>query len=145
MVRFCKKLLLWTLLLLALPLEAQLESHEIAMVQVVTQASHAADCLAPVAVNKIDGEKRAVPAQGFLIEAGLHTINGRAKLDISSCPFKDDDLRISPAPELEVNFESGKIYYIAYYHGSDNTEDWQLVVWNIEQADAPDENSQPLQ
>lgn len=145
MVRLCKKLLLWTLLLLALPLEAQLESREIAMVQVVTQTSRAADCLAPVAVNKIDGEKRTVPAQGFLIEPGVHTLNGRATLDISSCPVADDDLLISPVPDLEVNFEPGKIYYIAYYYGSANSEDWQLVVWNIEQAEVLDENSQPFQ
>ena len=102
------------------------------MVEVVTRGGRPADCLAPVAITKIDGESRLVPAQGFLIEAGVHTLNGRASLDLSSCPFAEDNLRISRSEDFEVLFEPGGTYHIAYDHSSESSEQWSLVVWKVE-------------
>jgi hypothetical protein len=101
------------------------------MVMVVTGVARSGDCLAAIAVNRIDGEERVVSATRFLIKPGTHTINGKAILDTTSCPITDKNLQIASAPDLEVNFELGSTYYIGYYHKSDNTDEWQLVVWNI--------------
>jgi hypothetical protein len=127
-----KELLLGVLMLAVFPLAAEPVNSD--MAKVVTGTARPADCLAPLAVNKIDGQMRSVPAQGFLIEPGVHTINGRATLNIASCPIKDRKLQISSTPDLEMNFETGKTYYIAYDHSQDNAEDWALVVWKVEQS-----------
>jgi hypothetical protein len=130
-----KNLLMFGLMLAALPLMADPldeESAAIEMVKVVTQAGRPGDCLAALAVNKIDGEMRVVPAQGFLIEPGVHTINGRATLDSRKCQPIAADQRIGNVADLEANFETGRTYYIAYDHKSQNTQEWRLVVWKVE-------------
>jgi len=139
-----KKLLPYVLLLAAPAALAQLDDTELELVplptvlqlsgmaRVVTNIARPADCLAAIAVSKIDGEKRAVSAKSFLIEPGVHTINGKAILDTTNCPITDPKLQVSSAADLEVNFELGNTYYIGYFHKSDNTEEWQLVVWDIE-------------
>jgi hypothetical protein len=130
-----KILLLSGLMLAALPLVADPVAEDSAvseMAKVVTQAGRPGDCLAALAVNKIDGELRVVPAQGFLIEVGAHTINGRATLDTRKCRPIAADQQIASAADLEVNFEAGRTYYIAYDHKSQNTEEWRLVVWKVE-------------
>jgi len=114
--------------LVPLPTEAQISG----MAKVVTHIARPADCLAAIAINRIDGEKKAVSAKSFLIEPGVHTINGKATLDTTHCPITDPKLQVSSAPDLEVNFELGSTYFIGYFHNSDNTEEWQLVVWDIE-------------
>lgn len=135
-----KHLLLIGLVLAALPLVADPVGEDSAvseMAKVVTQAGRPGDCLAALAVNKIDGELRVVPAQGFLIEPGIHTINGRATLDTRKCQPITADQQISSAADLEVNFEAGRTYYIAYDHKSQNTEEWRLVVWKVEFDNPP--------
>ena len=147
MVRALKILLTGTLVLASLPAPAQIVvgeqtlvlplSNEMTtngMAKVVTYMGRPADCLAPLAVNTIDGEKRAVPARGFLIEPGVHTVNGRATLDLANCPLSDSNLYISSAADLEVDFQPGTTYYLGYQHQSANPEEWQLVVWHIEEA-----------
>ena len=114
--------------LVPLPTELQLSG----MARVVTHIARPAECLAAIAVSKIDGEERAVSAKSFVIEPGIHTINGKATLDTTHCPITDPNLQVGSAPDLEVNFELGSTYYIGYFHKSDNTEEWQLVVWDIE-------------
>jgi hypothetical protein len=99
---------------------------------VVTQNDLPSECLAPVAINRIDGEIRALSARGFTIEAGIHAINGRATLDTRKCQPLVGDQQIGTTPDLELNFEAGRIYYIAYDRSSPNTDDWQLVVWKVE-------------
>jgi hypothetical protein len=135
MLQTGKKLLIFGLMLAALPLVADPLNEEpaaIEMIQVVTRAGHPGDCLAALAVNKIDGEMRVVPARGFLIEPGVHTINGRATLDSRKCQPIAADQRIGSVADLEVNFEAGRTYYIAYDHKPQNTEEWKLVVWKVE-------------
>jgi hypothetical protein len=114
--------------LVPLPTELRLSG----MAKVVTHIARPEECLAAVAVTRIDGEKKVVSAKSFLVEPGIHTINGKAKLDTSSCPITDPRLQISSAPDLEVNFELGFTYYVGFVHKSANPEDWQLVVWHIE-------------
>ena len=129
------KLLMFGLMLAALPLVADPldeESTAIEMVKVVTQAGRPGDCLAALAINKIDGKMRVVPAQGFLIEPGVHTVNGRATLDSRKCQPIALDQRIGSVADLEVNFEAGRTYFIAYDHKAQNTEEWRLVVWKVE-------------
>ena len=141
-----QKLLVCVLIPLALsmPVSAQYADSELELVplpreprlsgmaKVVTHMARPADCLASVAINKIDGEMKLVSAKEFLIEPGVHTINGKAILDLTHCPLNDSNLVISSAPDLEVNFELGNTYYVGYYHQSANTDEWQLVVWDIE-------------
>ncbi|MGB5487101.1 MAG: hypothetical protein WBN06_06915 [Lysobacterales bacterium] len=117
---------------LVLPLSSALTVNN--MARVITSKGRPADCLAPLAVNKIDGEKRVVPAQGFLIEPGVHTVNGKAMLDLTNCPLTDSNLHISSAADLEVEFEPDGTYYIGYFHEAANTEEWKLVVWHIEKS-----------
>ena len=144
MVRAFKILLTGTLLVVSLPVLAQVAvdektlvlplSSELAtngMAKVVTSMGRPADCLAPLAVSTIDGEKRAVPARGFFIEPGVHTINGRATLDLATCPLSESNLSISRAADLEVVFQPGTTYYLGYHHQSANPEEWKLVVWQI--------------
>jgi hypothetical protein len=104
------------------------------MVRVVTQHDRAAECIAPLAVTRIDGLPSVVPAAEFLIEAGVHRINGRATLDISMCPVDLSTLQISSAADLEVSFETGYIYYIGYDYSSPDPAQWQLVTWRVEQG-----------
>jgi len=141
------KLLTGLLVLAALPVSAQITagagtlvlplssgSTPLEMARVLTSKGRSADCLAPVAVNKIDGELRTVSARGFLIEPGVHTLNGKAALDLTYCPLSDSNLMISSAADLEVEFEPGGTYYIGYFHQPANTEEWKLVVWQIEKS-----------
>ena len=139
-----KSLLMGMLILAASPAPAQMDDSGLELVplptelrlggmaKVVTHLARPADCLAAIAVNRIDGEVKAVSEQSFLIEPGVHTINGKAKLDTTSCPITDSRLLISSAADLEVNFELGFTYYIGYYHKPASTDEWRLVVWNIE-------------
>jgi hypothetical protein len=144
MRRAVRLLLLLMLILAVSPVSAQMDDEELQLVplptelrlsgmaKVVTDITHPLDCLAAVAITRIDGEKAAVSAQSFLIEPGVHGVNGKAMLDISGCPITDSRLQIGSAADLEVNFELGNTYYIGYNHKPTNPQEWSLVVWNIE-------------
>lgn len=125
-----KKTLLMLVILALMPTSTILARND--MAKVVTQHGRPADCLAPIAVYKIDGKERIVPAMGFAIEPGIHTINGRAAIDITYCRRVGRARDSTTAPDLLVNFEAGKTYYIGYDHKSHNTADWKLVVWKVE-------------
>jgi hypothetical protein len=73
-----------------------------------------------------------VSEKGFLITPGIHSINGKAILDMTNCPFIDKNPMIPAAADLEVNFEPGGTYYVGYYHAPANTAEWKLVVWHKE-------------
>ena len=103
------------------------------MAKIVTDNGSPEDCLAPIAITRVDGEIQTVAAKGFSIEWGVHTINGRAMMDTTHCPLVDRALRISTAPDLEVFFAAGNTYYIGYDHRSSDTADWKLVVWKVEE------------
>ena len=115
---------------LVVPLSSTPNTNE--MARVLTSQGRPAECLAPVSVNRIDGEARVVSAKGFFIEPGIHTINGKATLDFTHCPLIDSNLSISRAADLEVDFEPGGTYHVGYYHAPANLDEWKLVVWHIE-------------
>ena len=137
-------LLLTVLILVGAPVSAQFDDEELQLVplptelrlsgmaKVVTELGRPADCMAPVAITRIDGEKSAVSAKSFLIEPGFHSLNGKAMLDIENCPFTDSQLQLRTSEDLEFNFELGNTYYVGYYHKPASPEEWRLVVWNIE-------------
>jgi len=143
------KLLIPVLMLAVAPAVAQEPVIEVAqepvieMVKVVTGTGQPADCLAPVAISRIDGVRRVVPASGFLIEPGIHAINGRVTLDTTKCGLEDGDLRGGSATDLVVDFETGKTYHIAYDHRSQHMAEWRLVVWKVEQLDQIQDPVQP--
>jgi len=155
MEQITKILLVCVLTLVALPIVAEPigsdllggestegELTESEMVRVITQPGRGEDCLAPVAINQIDGEMRVVPAQGFLIEPGVHTINGLVTLDTTLCKPISGDQELIGTAGLEVNFEAGNTYYIAYDRGAENAAEWRLVVWKVEYEFPLETNSQ---
>jgi hypothetical protein len=105
---------------------------EVEMARVISNQSRPEDCLAAVAINRVDGEPRVFPAQGFLIEPGLHSINGLATLDITHCSIDDKERQISTTADLEHIFEPGMTYYIGFYHRSQISDERRLVVWKTE-------------
>ena len=117
-------------MLAAWPVSTLLANSEEA--RIITHNSRPADCLSSIAVNKIDGEERLVPSQGFMIDPGVHTINGRAVLDTTFCSVGRGGNRGWHAADLEVDFEAGKTYFIGYDHKSKNRDEWKLVVWKVE-------------
>ena len=136
------RFLTWVLILAVLPATAEQTIDK--MARMVTENGGQAECLAPVTINKIDGVKRAMPAPGFLIEPGVHTVNGRAQLDTTKCRPLDGNQQITGVADLEVNFEAGKTYYIVYDRSHPNTDEWKLIVWKVEQAGPPGSQFQPL-
>ena len=141
-----KKLLTGLLLLVTLPVWAQMTTGntqtlvlplssvptDIEMARVLTGNGRAEECLAPISVSRIDGEPRVVSAKGFLIEPGIHTLNGKAILNTTVCPLIDTHPGISRAEDLEVEFKAGGTYHIGYYHAPAHPDEWKLVVWHVE-------------
>ena len=117
-----------------LPLSDELNGGE--MARVVTDNGRPQECLAPLAVTRVDGETRVVSAKGFFIEPGVHTLNGSATLDLSYCALDEANFFIRNVADLEVDFAAGGTYYIGYYHPPDKLDEWKLVVWNIESVPA---------
>ena len=103
------------------------------MASVVTGGRLPDECLASVEITRIDGVDQAVPAQGFNIEAGFHSLNGRALLDTSKCRPLDTRQYIPPADDLVMEFEPDKSYYIAFDRSYQDPDHWRLVVWKEEQ------------
>jgi len=134
------KLIISVLLLAALPAAVELPVSE--MAKVVTQSTLPSECFAPVVITSIDGVKQAVPGNGFPLEPGVHSVNGLVLLDTTKCRRSDVALDIRTTADLVVDFETGKIYYIAYDRTFQNPEEWKLVVWKIEQASSPENQLQ---
>lgn len=131
------KLAVSTCLLLAMPLVAEEQGGaqpETEMARVVTGGKLPSDCLAPVAIRLIDGEKQVVSNQSFLIEPGVHSLNGLATIDTSKCRNFEGEIDIIGNAGVDMLFEAGKIYFIAYDRSSSNTREWKLVVWKEELA-----------
>jgi len=126
------KLIIAALMLAAWPVAAELLVGE--MAKLVTESTPPSECLAPVVITSIDGVRQALPGKGFLIEPGAHSLNGQAILDTRKCRRPEGDLKISRADDLVVNFEAGNTYYIAYDRSAQNSAEWKLLVWKVEQA-----------
>ena len=124
------KPLLPTLAVLALA-SPTLQADDEYVAWVVTQTAKPTECLAPVAIQQIDGQERSVSSQAFKLEPGLHSMHGRARIDTRHCPVVRGS-RDASVPPLEAVFEAGKRYYVAFDHSSPNREDWALVIWKVE-------------
>lgn len=122
--------ILLMVLLLSWPMASLLAQSDMAMV--ITQGGAPVDCMAAVEINKIDGQQKIVPAKGFEIEPGEHSLNGRALLDTTWCKLNKDDRIDGPVPDLEFNFQAGRTYYIGFDHKPENRQEWQLKVWKVE-------------
>lgn len=103
-----------------------------ALARVVTGEPLPHECLAPVVIDRIDGEHRALPSRGFRIEAGLHGLNGRALLDTQQCWPLDADQRVPTAADLSMEFVAGRVYHLAYDRSHPDAGEWRLVVWKVE-------------
>jgi hypothetical protein len=123
------KKLLAALAGIALSLGVQAEDKP--MARVVTDVSKPVSCISAVAINMIDGEAVAVSPQQFEIEPGTHTMTGRTMLDLRYCTARGRGDRIKVEP-LEAVFEAGRTYYVGFDHSSARKEDWELVVWKVE-------------
>jgi len=118
------------LLLAAVPFLAM--AGESGKAQIITGFNNAAQCIAPIAVTKLDGREATVQPMGFMLEPGTHSLKGRAVVDNSSCKtFGRNSQRYTIEP-LEADFEAGKIYYIGYDHSASDRKNWKLVIWKVE-------------
>ena len=108
------------------------------MARIITMNGQPARCLSPVQIRVVDGERVYVHQNGFDLEPGTHSLNGRAILDTTYCrPIHG---RVSQdMPNLVAEFEAGKTYYIALDHGSRNFNDWRLVIWKVEPEESVEE------
>ena len=118
-----------SLLLLALAASASARDETMAMV--VTSYERPAQCISPIVVNRLDGETVQMPTLGFEIEPGIHSLNGRATLNLDYCKTLRGNEQIN-IPDLETVFEAGKTYYVGFDHSAPRREDWRLVVWKTE-------------
>lgn len=124
----------WALVLIALAvLPAVAISADRNKAQVVTFKSDPTKCLASVEIKTIDGELKQLPSLGFDIEPGWHTMHGMATVNLNHCPAVEDrSRRPVRVPPLEWLFEAGKKYYVGLDHSSPERQNWQLVVWKVE-------------
>lgn len=102
------------------------------MALVVTNGERPERCLSAVVIRELDGEDVTVSHRAFELAPGRHTMNGMANINTRFCPVPGDG-RGAGIPDLTADFEAGKTYYVGLEHASPDREDWQLVVWRIEQ------------
>jgi len=117
--------------LLLAPLAAPLAADDENVARIVTQTAKPAECLAPVAILQIDQRPVSVSPQGFTLDPGHHTMNGRALINVGNCPVARG-LVNQGLPPLEADFEAGKTYYVGFDHSSRNRDEWRLVIWKTE-------------
>jgi hypothetical protein len=100
--------------------------------KIVTGTEKPADCISSVHVNSIDGEQVYVQPLGFEIEAGTHSLTGRAVINATFCRSVGTGSQRNKVEPLEAEFEAGKTYYIGYDHSAGHQRDWKLVIWKTE-------------
>ena len=126
-----KKIALMILALVLLP-SAVLAANP-SKARIVTIKSNSSICLASVAIKQIDGRLRQLPALGFEIEPGWHTMHGLATVNFRDCPVVEERIRKQVhIPPMEWLFEPGKVYYVGLDHSSVERRNWRLVVWKVE-------------
>ncbi len=124
-------------LLLLAPLLAV--AGETGKARLVTGVERPVKCISSVNVYNIGGREVMVPALGFDVEPGMHSLMGRALINTSYCKAVGLGSNRYNAEPLEVEFEAGKTYYLGYDHSSSNRNDWKLVIWKVEAGDSPDQ------
>ena len=115
-------------LLLLLPLTAVASEKA----KVITSHERPVQCIAPIEVNKIDGEEVLVNTKVIEIEPGKHTISGRAPhVNTTYCRAPAGPTFVD-VPPLEHEFEAGKTYWVGLDHSAHNRREWRYVVWKEE-------------
>lgn len=123
------KLIVIILAVALYPIQAMAE--KVGQAQIITQNERPAQCLSRVVITDIDGRLSNVARQGFKLDAGTHSMNGRAIINTSLCPAVRGKSTYT-IPDLEADFEAGKTYYVGLDHSSKNKEEWRLVIWKVE-------------
>lgn len=119
------------ILLLAAFLPVLVIGSQVGKARIITQNDLASQCISRVVIDEIDGRLSNVTRQGFELDAGIHSMNGRAVINIANCPaVRGRNSYV--VPDLEADFEAGKTYYIGLDHRSKNKEEWRLVIWKTE-------------
>ncbi|MEJ2534703.1 MAG: hypothetical protein P8008_04380 [Gammaproteobacteria bacterium] len=122
-----KRLVLTTAL--ALAATSAVAASDKAMI--ITQVTKPAECIASVHIRNIDGREKIVPAQGFELEPGRHTMTGTATLDLRGCPVARGNVH-TQIPPLESDFEAGRKYWVGLDYSSPDRNEWALVIWKVE-------------
>jgi len=102
------------------------------LARVVTQELPSGECISRVTIQRVDGRKRFVPAQGFDLSPGRHTMTGTVALDLRGCALPEAGNVSRAVPPLEADFEAGKTYYIGFDHSAEDSAEWRLVIWKTE-------------
>ncbi len=101
------------------------------MAMIVTSFERPTQCISPIVVNRLNGENVQMPTLGFELEPGMHSLNGRATLNLDYCKTLRGNDQFNVA-DLETVFEAGKTYYVGFDHSAPRREEWRLVVWKTE-------------
>ena len=124
-----RKLTLLLLLAVLLPIHAT--ANQGGKAKIITQNNRASQCISSVVIDEIDGRLSNVTKQGFELDAGTHSMNGRAVINTGNCPaVRGRNSYV--VPDLEADFEADKTYYVGLDHSSENKEEWRLVIWKTE-------------
>ena len=123
------KMMILVLVFVFFPLQAV--ADKAGQAQIITQNERPAQCISRVVITDIDGRLTNVARQGFKLDAGTHSMNGRAIINTSQCPAIRGRSTYT-IPDLEADFEAGKTYYVGLDHSSKNKEEWRLVIWKVE-------------
>ena len=102
--------------------------------QIVTGGENFAECIAAVHINRIDDREVKVQRLGFELDPGMHTLSGRARVNVSLCKAMGPGTSPTQPEPLTAEFEAGKVYHIGYDHSSPHRKDWKLVIWKVEDA-----------
>lgn len=102
-----------------------------AKARIITSNERLTQCISPVEIKQVDGEERQLPAQGFELSPGAHSLQGSAKLNLTYCQAQPESTA-THVPPLEAVFEAGKTYYIGLDHSSGDRSQWKFVVWKVE-------------
>ena len=118
-------------LVLAVLVPIQIMAETTGKARILTQNERAVQCISSVVIDEIDGKLSNVAKQGFMLDAGTHSMSGRAIINSANCPaLRGRNSYV--VPDLEADFEAGKTYYVGLDHSSKNKEEWRLVIWKIE-------------
>lgn len=116
-------------------------ASETDMAKIITHTNVQESCIAAVEITRIDGEYRTLPAIGFDLEPGHHTMWGGDVSSSCSIPSKRGhpvdwgrrERKEHQSQPLEFTFEAGKTYYVGSKF--DPEQSWTLQVWKVESAE----------
>ncbi len=103
---------------------------------ILTDVSRRAERIFPVEIYRIDDQEIRDPRGQRPIEPGVHTIRARGIVNRDLVPGLTRDLSRGGPQEITVNFQSGYRYFLGLKADSPRREDWELVVWKIEEVEA---------